>query len=70
MSADQYDDSGEAKYLRKAAREVFHHRPERLPKIRVRSLTFLGALFGPLMSNSHEEICDADTRGNFEEVCD
>ncbi len=62
--------SNETKYLSKAAREVFHHRPERLPKIRARYLTLAGTIFGPLMSNSHEETCGADVQNDLGEVCE
>ncbi|CAN7685340.1 hypothetical protein LJR117_003241 [Acidovorax sp. LjRoot117] len=60
----------ETKYLSKAAREVFHHRPERLPRIRARYLTLGGTLFGALMSNSYEETCNADFLNNLGDVCE
>ncbi len=60
----------EQKYLRKAAREVFHHRPDRLPKIKARYLTTFGMIFGALMSNSYEETCGADVGNQLDEVCE
>ncbi|MFC4158995.1 RHS repeat domain-containing protein [Chitinimonas lacunae] len=59
----------EQKYLRRAAREVFHHRPDRLPKLRTRYLTTLGAIFGVLMSDSYQETCSADVGNQLDETC-
>ena len=59
----------EQRYIRKATREVFHHNPSVLPRLRARYLTFFGALFGPLMDNSYEEICGADFENKLDDVC-
>lgn len=59
----------EQKYLTKAAREVFHHRADRLPKIRARYLTTIGIIFGVLMSNSYEETCSRDYTDQLSDVC-
>ena len=61
--------NGERTYLNGATKAVFHHRPERLPKLKGRYLTAAGRFFGALMSNSLEETCQIDFEGKLDEVC-
>lgn len=56
-------------FVKKATREVFHHNPKALPRLKLKYLTMFGAVFGPLMSNSHTETCDKDFGNSLGDVC-
>ena len=58
----------EKRYVKKACREVFHNNPSAIPRLRMRYLSILGGMFGPLMSNSYEETCNIDVN-NSTGVC-
>lgn len=60
----------EKQYIKKACREVFHNNHSSLPRLKFRYLSFAGAIFGRLMTNSIEETCSKDFNNDLREVCE